>query len=246
MNRTTALPAVFEQATCERERIRARIRSRVQKSIEDRVEDLPDFFRTQGNESPTETVLLVALSAKANFKVLGPRLGKQMKVVAQAIEGLEDTTLRSVLNGATVEVEGHTLGADDLLFHRKPVPGRVTATDGDITVVLDTTETEELVYEGLVRELINRVQNLRKSSKLDISDHIDLAVTCTAEGKLFAALAREELWGLIQAETLARSLVVNPATELAHRSEDQIDDDKIVVSLARIADWDQFLIGLNR
>src|SRR5690606_29973085 len=176
---------------------------------------------------------LVSLSAKANFKVLGKRLGKQMKAVAQAVEALDRASLLRVLDGETVEIEGHTLGADDLVFRREPLPGRVAESEGNITVLLDTTIDEALEQEGLARELINRVQNLRKAAELEVSDRIELAVACASDSKLLAALAREELRRLITSETLAERLTVNPERELDHRAEDTIDQDAVVVSLTR-------------
>ncbi|PRQ03008.1 Isoleucine--tRNA ligase [Enhygromyxa salina] len=176
---------------------------------------------------------LVTLSAKANFKVLGRKLGKKMKVVAKAVEQLDAATLRAVLDGGSVEVEGETLGADDLVLRREPLPGRVADSDGEITVVLDTTIDAALEQEGLARELINRIQNLRKAADLDVSDRIELAVECAAGGKLSGALEREDLRGLIEGETLARSLAVNSGRELDHRGQDEIDGETLGLSLAK-------------
>ncbi|WP_181233513.1 isoleucine--tRNA ligase [Enhygromyxa salina] len=171
---------------------------------------------------------LVSLSAKANFKVLGRKLGKKMKVVATAVEQLEPARLREILEGGSVELEGEPLSAEDLLFHRAPLPGRVADSAEGITVVLDTTIDVALEQEGLVRELINRIQNLRKGSDLDVSDRIELAVTCAEQTKLFGALAREDLRGLIQAETLASVLEVNPGSGgHTHQGEDEIDGEQL-------------------
>jgi isoleucyl-tRNA synthetase len=176
---------------------------------------------------------LVSLSAKANFKTLGKRLGKKMKAVAQAVETLDRPSLLRVLEGGTIEVEGETLGVDDFVFRREPLPGRVAESDGGITVVLDTNIDEALEHEGLARELINRVQQLRKNAELEVSDRIELAVACASDSKLAAALAREELRRLVESETLADVLAVNPGRELEHRAEDAIDADAMVVSLSR-------------
>lgn len=180
-------------------------------------------------EYAEDDAALVSLSAKANFKLLGKRLGKRMKLVAQAVQTLDAAALRAVLEGETVELEGETLGADDLIFHREPLPGRVAESAAGITVLLDTTIDDALLQEGLARELINRIQNLRKSSGLDVSDRIDLAVNCASDSKLAAALAREDLRTLIMSETLAQSLELG--RELEHRSEDEIDGEALVVSL---------------
>ena len=195
--------------------------------------DIEAELNVKAIELAEDDAALVSVSAKANFKVLGKRLGKQMKQVAQAVEALDVATIRELLAGGSVEVEGHSLGADDLVIRREPLPGRVAEAEGDVTVLLDTNVDEALEQEGLARELINRVQNLRKAADLDVSDRITLAVGCDADGKLFGALARADLRELIQAETLAEGLAVNPGSELAHRSDDKIDDEALVVSLAR-------------
>ncbi|NVB37120.1 isoleucine--tRNA ligase [Pseudenhygromyxa sp. WMMC2535] len=175
---------------------------------------------------------LVALSAKANFKVLGRRLGKKMKVVAKAVETLDGPTLRSVLEGGSVELEGETLGPDDLVFRRDPLPGRVAESEAGITVVLDTNVDEALEQEGLARELINRVQGLRKTAELDVSDRIALRVACGP--KLGAAMARAELHELVASETLCAQLeVVADASGEGHSLEDEIDGEALTLSLSR-------------
>jgi isoleucyl-tRNA synthetase len=180
---------------------------------------------------------LVSLSAKANFKVLGRRLGKNMKVVAQAVEGLDVATLRAVLDGGTVVVEGETLGADDLVFRREPLPGRVADSNGGITVVLDTNIDAKLEQEGFARELINRIQNRRKSDGLDVSDRIELTVTCAAGGKLADALARGDLRQLIEGETLTKQLAVDLVSFGAgiqgDSDHDEIDGERLELRLRK-------------
>jgi isoleucyl-tRNA synthetase len=180
---------------------------------------------------------LVSLSAKANFKVLGKRLGKNMKVVAQAVESLDVATLRQVLEGGTVVLEGETLGADDLVFRREPLPGRVADSNAGITVVLDTNIDAALEQEGFARELINRIQNRRKGDGLDVSDRIDLTVTCADAGKLAGALAREELLQLIKGETLTKQLLVervNFGAGVSHGAgHDEIDGEPLELRLRK-------------
>ena len=176
---------------------------------------------------------LVSLSAKANFKVLGRRLGKKMKVVAKGVEQLDAAALRGVVEGGTVEVEGETLGADELMFRREPLPGRVADSSGGVTVVLDTTIGEALAQEGLARELINRIQNARKGAGLEVSDRIELDVGCEPTGALAGALAREDMRALVSAETLASSITVNAGAALEHSAADEIDDESMTLSFAR-------------
>jgi isoleucyl-tRNA synthetase len=176
---------------------------------------------------------LVSITAKANFKVLGKKLGKQMKAVAEKVEQLDAATLRGVLTGGSVEIEGHVLAGDDLLIRREPLPGRVAQTEGELTVVLDTNLDEALEHEGLARELINRIQNLRKEAGLEVSDRIALAVECPADGKLAAALIREDLRTLVAGEVLAHSLAVNEGQASGHRGAAEIDGEAIDLVVAR-------------
>ncbi|MCA9658306.1 MAG: class I tRNA ligase family protein, partial [Myxococcales bacterium] len=176
---------------------------------------------------------LVTLRAKANFKTLGRRLGKKMKVVAKAIADLEQRTLRALAAGGTVEVEGETLSGDDILLVREPRAGRAVASDGDVTVMLDLEATPELVREGLAREVINRVQNLRKQANLDVSQRIVLFVDGPAEGLLAAAIADAAMRELVASETLSLEVVVGAIPEgIRDRAEDTIDGEALRLGLA--------------
>jgi isoleucyl-tRNA synthetase len=176
---------------------------------------------------------LVELSAKANFKVLGRRLGKKMKVVAAAIAKLDRETVAAVQDGGEVEVEGETLGADDFLFVRAPKEGMVVGSQDGITVVLDTKISDALLREGLARELVNRVQNLRKSSGLEVSDRIRLRASCPGGSQLAATLADAELSALLCAETLAEdfSVLGEGEAHLEAQAADEIEGESITLSL---------------
>ena len=154
---------------------------------------------------------LVTLRAKANFKRLGRRLGKRMKTVATLIEGLEASQVEAILAGQPLVLDGDTIDAEDILVQRDPLAGRVVSSEGGITVVLDTTMDRDLIHEGLMRELINRVQSLRKTAQLDVSDRIELHVG--AQGKLSDALQDSALEAMLRTETLTTVL---HTTELPH------------------------------
>ena len=115
---------------------------------------------------------LVDLSAKADFKVLGPRLGKDMKAVASEIADLDHATIADLLDGGSVEVGGFSVSANDIIVVREPRDGTVVASDQHISVALDTTIDDELKIEGVARELVNRIQSIRRQLDLDVSDRI--------------------------------------------------------------------------
>ena len=115
---------------------------------------------------------LVHLSAKANFKLLGPRFGSATKEVAAAIAGLSHDELVAAMGTGTLEAAGHPIALEEVVIDREPRAGIVVASEGDITIVLDTEITAELETEGLAREIVNRVQAMRREAGLDVSDRI--------------------------------------------------------------------------
>lgn len=123
-----------------------------------------------------EETALATYSAKPNFKTLGPKLGAKIKVCAGAVAGLDTEEISRVLHGGVVAVdlggESVTLGAEDLLITRVPREGLAVASEGAIVVALETALTPALEREGLAREFVSRVQNLRKQAGLEVSDRI--------------------------------------------------------------------------
>ncbi len=173
---------------------------------------------------------LVTLSAKANFKALGKRLGKRMKEVAGAVAKMDAAAIAAFSASGSVELAGETLGAEDILIERQ-VSGDTAAEAAEgMTVLLDTKVDDALRREGLARELINRIQNLRKTADLDVSQRISLRLRCG--GELAAAARDETLAAMIRAETLAESLEVSgDEAGGAHTHADEIDGDNVVVGL---------------
>ncbi|MGA8041063.1 MAG: class I tRNA ligase family protein, partial [Acidimicrobiia bacterium] len=116
----------------------------------------------------------VVLSAKANFRRLGPLLGDRMREVASAIAGLDTEQIRRVISGATVSVAGVDLTEDDLTIERTPRAETLVETSDDMAVVIDTHISPELELEGMARELVSRIQRLRRDANLDVTDRIGL------------------------------------------------------------------------
>ena len=119
-------------------------------------------------------------SIKPNFKTIGPKYGKQMKAIAALVNAMtaDDIATVEANAGWRGEVEGVEINLDlaDFDIVAQDIPGWLVATEGGLTVALDITITEELRAEGIARELINRVQNLRKDSGLEVTDRILLRV----------------------------------------------------------------------
>jgi isoleucyl-tRNA synthetase len=191
--------------------------------------DLRGELNVKRVELAVDDAGLVSFSAKADFKRLGPRLGPRMKAVARAIEALDPARIRAVLAGEVVEVEGERVSADELVIRREALPGRVVESADGMTLVLDTAVDDDLRAEGIARELINRIQNLRKQAALDVSQRIRLRVAGGAATR--AALERPGLRALVRSECLVAELSTDASAELAHRLDDAIDGEAVSVSL---------------
>jgi len=117
---------------------------------------------------------------KPNFKTLGPKFGKEMKFIANAIQSFTKQDIVKIeLNGKiAIELEGKIINLDlsDVEISSKDIEGWLVANEGSITVALDVTISEELRKEGVARELINRIQNARKDKGLEVTDRIKLTV----------------------------------------------------------------------
>jgi isoleucyl-tRNA synthetase len=149
---------------------------------------------------------LVNLSAKANFKTLGRKLGKQMKIAANAIAELNLDEIKKLQNGENISlmIEGGTLeiSLEDVLLQRQEKEGLLVETDNRLTVALDTELSENLIQEGFAREFVNKVQNMRKEMDLNVMDRINISYYASA--KLNTAL--ENFTEFVSTETLADQL----------------------------------------
>lgn len=128
---------------------------------------------------------------KCNFRTMGKKFGKLMKSIANQMEGLsqEDIALLETQGSIALQVEGGDVVVDltDVEIISEDIPGWLVANDGNLTVALEVELTDELLKEGMAREIINRVQNIRKESGLEITDRIQ--VTIASDEKTDAAIA---------------------------------------------------------
>ena len=115
---------------------------------------------------------------KPNFKALGPKFGKDMKLIAGTVNGFTAEDIQKIeQNGEIIiEINGKniTLGIDDVEITSQDIEGWLVASEGVMTVALDVTITDDLRKEGIARELVNRIQNLRKDSGFEVTDRIDV------------------------------------------------------------------------
>ncbi|MBQ7667270.1 MAG: class I tRNA ligase family protein, partial [Kiritimatiellae bacterium] len=164
-------------------------------------------------EFDTDESRYVTLSAKANFKVLGKKLGPRMKAAAAAIAALGAADLGKLLAGESVTVasgamrdggDAVVLAPEDVLVQRTEKAGLSVASEGDLSIALDTQLTPDLVAEGVAREFVSHVQTLRKEAGLEVSDRIKLSVSTDPEAELALGIFA----GFVKGETLAVSFEI--------------------------------------
>jgi isoleucyl-tRNA synthetase len=130
---------------------------------------------------------ILVKSIKPNFKTIGPKYGKHMKAIAAMVNQMSSDDIANIesVGGWSGDVNGEQIQLDlnDFEIVAQDIPGWLVSTEGNLTVALDVTISEELRSEGIARELVNRVQNLRKDSGLEITDRIVLKVETSNEIK---------------------------------------------------------------
>ena len=150
---------------------------------------------------------LAELSAKANFKELGPRFGPRMREFAAAIAGLSHGDVDRLLDGESIVVLGEALNGADVIVQRTARPGVVVGSAPALLVALDTQLDATLRSEGLAREIINRLQSLRRDGSLDVSDRISVEWHSEAKEVIDAMRTHREL---IATEVLAAAIISTP------------------------------------
>ena len=118
------------------------------------------------------------VTVKPNFATLGKRCGKKLGVIKKALEAFGGAEVARLEAGDSIEVEGEALTLADVLLHREATGGGAIATDGVLTIVLDTGLTPALVAEGHAREVVSQLQNARKGAGLEVSDRIRISYSC--------------------------------------------------------------------
>jgi isoleucyl-tRNA synthetase len=198
----------------------------------DEIGRLGDYIKSELNvktvEYSTEEDQYITLYAKPNSPVLGKRFGKRFRDVKQKIEALDASTINSFQEAGEIEIEGETLHADDILIFREAREGSNASSDRFVSIDLDCNLNDELIREGLAREVINRIQKSRKDAGLNVVDRIRLSVYATSE----LLLAIDEFEAHIMKETLALNLE-HSETELPLAFE--IDDHRLSIAIEKVS-----------
>ncbi len=181
-----------------------------------------------------QTAGLITKRIKPNFKTLGPKYGKQMKQISAAVAGFsqEDIARLEADGGMTMTIDGEALPMElvDFEITSEDMPGWLVATEGRLTVALDVTVTEELRREGIARELVNRIQNLRKESGLEVTDKISVNI----EKSDFLIQSVNQFGPYIASQTLAVQVALQEQPEGAFVREVDIDEQMVKIGITKV------------
>lgn len=206
----------------KKERLRVRLPLRrimlpiLDDNFQEDIEQVKDLILSEVNVKEIEYISgtsgIVSKKAKANFKTLGKRLGKNMKAAAEFIQSLDQDAIANFERSGELimplDGENYQLTRDDVEIFSEDIPGWQVASEDGITVALDVSLDDDLIAEGTARELVNRIQNLRKSIGLNVTDRIRVQV----EEKPMIKPAVEKFGDYITSETLADSIDVRDVT----------------------------------
>jgi isoleucyl-tRNA synthetase len=219
-------------------RVRQPVRGiRVAVPAADRTEALAallDILAAEVNAKTCEVVAsddaLVSLKGRANFRALGRRYGKDTPRAAAAAAELPADALRALERGETVTAGAFTFGPEDVTVAREVASDWEVQSDGPYVVALDPTLTEELTREGLAREVVNRVQRLRKEAGYEYTTRIELALSGDAE---VVEAARRHL-SFIEGETLTRRTLLGGVLDGADVTQDvDIEGRRLTIAVRR-------------
>ena len=146
------------------------------------IEAVADLIKSEVNVKEIELLDdasgILVKRIKPNFKTLGPRYGKDMKAIAKAVAGLTQEDIQKIEREGelllNLENKSIKLQLEDVEISSQDIEGWLVASSGSLTVALDVTITDDLRKEGIARELVNRIQNLRKESGFEVTDKIDI------------------------------------------------------------------------
>ena len=172
---------------------------------------------------------ILVYKVKPDFKKLGPKHGKNMKAVAGAIAGLSQNEILEFQSKGQLEIlvngEPVKIDLEDVEIFSEDIPGWLVANEGNLTLALDVTISDELRQEGIARDIVNRIQNLRKSRDYDITDRIKLTIEGDDQTNEAVLCFKE----YIQRQVLADSIEI--ANGLQVSEEETFDIDGLTVKV---------------
>ncbi len=200
------------------------------------IEAVSDLIISEVNVKEVELLQdasgILIKNIKPNFKVLGPKYGKEMRFVGQAINVLSNEDIETIEREGTLKIEVNgkmeNLLLEEVEITTQDIEGWLVANQGNLTVALDVSISEELRNEGIARELVNRIQNLRKESGLEVTDKIILSIQ--KDGFIDEAVTLNAEY--IKNETLTKELILKE--EVENGIDIVFDDINTLMSLEKV------------
>jgi isoleucyl-tRNA synthetase len=180
---------------------------------------IADELNVKSLAAEADESAFTSLTVKPNFKTLGKRCGPKLKAISAELARWSFAEVARLESGGKVEVEGEALDLGDVVLQRSALKGAVVATNGDLTVVLDTELDPALEREGIARELISVLQNARKQAGLEVSDRIVVSWS-SAAAEVREALA--EHGTIVAREVLATQLSEGATSETCRLNEHDV------------------------
>jgi isoleucyl-tRNA synthetase len=207
----------------------------VNKTFKNQFEAVRNLVLTEVNvkevEYISDTSDLLVKKVKPNFKKLGPKYGKLIKEISTALDNLEQKQIWQMEKEGKYELalsnQRIELTLDDLEISSEDIPGWLVTSDGELTVALDITITEELKQEGIAREFVNRIQNMRKDKNFKVTDKIQIRIQHNDQ----IAEAIEKHKAYIGNQTLAKSIDL---VEALNNNADEIEIDQSIKTRIKI------------
>ena len=204
----------------------------LQESVREQIRRVEDLIKSEVNVKMVnyldDASGVLSKKVKPNFKALGPKFGKDMKAVADVITGMSASDLAAIEAAGAANLQGFDIAIADIEILTEDMPGYLTASEAGMTIALDNTLTPELVSEGMAREFVNRIQNLRKDSGFDVVDKISILVQ-SSSAEWNASIT--DFASYIQQEVQAVTLEIVPTLSGAS-SELTFDDSNLHVQVA--------------
>jgi isoleucyl-tRNA synthetase len=196
-----------------------------------RVKTVDDIIRAEVNVKSIEyiddTSDLLVKKVKPNFAKLGKKYGAKMKEVTAVVTAFTKADIATIEKAGSLSRDGFDLVLEDVLVSSEDVPGWAVASENGVTVALDISVTEELKKEGIARDFVNRIQNLRKDMGLEVLDKIGIEVEKDGEA---ITLALTQFREYISTETQALSFELKD--KLSEATEVDMDDFKLKVKIS--------------
>ena len=192
------------------------------------IETVKDIFLQEVNVKELKFVEgagILVKKVKCNFRTMGKKFGKDMKAVAAAVATMTQEQIAELEANGRLLLDSYEILAEDVEIISEDIPGWLVGNDGNLTVALDITLTDELRAEGMARTLVNRIQNMRKKSGLEITDHIRVCI----EPNEASTKAVEAFGDYIARQVLADSLKL----ETNDGQEVEFDEFKLHISITK-------------